>query len=75
VIVLADSAERAEEIDVARAEEARRRAEAAMANRQESIDLAEEEQALRRASLRLQIGQRRRTPRSGGVVSGINNEI
>jgi F-type H+-transporting ATPase subunit epsilon len=75
VIVLADSAERAEEIDVARAEEARRRAEAAMANRQAAVNLAEAELALRRASLRLQIGQRRRTPRSGRVVSGIDNEI
>ena len=75
VVVLADSAERAEEIDVARAEAARRRAEEAVANRAQTIDLVEAELALRRAALRLQIGQRRRTPRSSGVASGINNEI
>ena len=70
VIVLADTAERAEEIDVARAEESRRRAEAAIANRQASIDLGDAEQALRRATLRLRIGQRRsgrRAPSIGGL--------
>ena len=59
VIVLADSAERAEEIDVARAEAARRRAETSIANRQSQIDLDQAEVALRRANLRLRIGQRR----------------
>ena len=59
VIVLADSAERAEEIDVARAEAARRRAETSIANRQSQIDLEQAEVALRRANLRLRIGQRR----------------
>lgn len=59
VTVLADSAERAEEIDVARAEAARHRAETSLANRQGAIDLESAAGALRRANLRLRIGQRR----------------
>src|SRR5688572_32935271 len=39
VLVLADSAERAEEVDLARAEEARRRAEGSIAGRQSTMDL------------------------------------
>ncbi len=69
VVVLADSAERAEEIDVARAEEARGRAETSIANRQETADLASSAAALRRANLRLRIGRRRvgqRPPTMGG---------
>ena len=69
VIVLADTAEHAEEIDVARAEEARRRAESSIANRQSMVDLEQAEAALRRANLRLRIGQRRggrRAPTVGG---------
>jgi F-type H+-transporting ATPase subunit epsilon len=75
VIVLADTAERAEEIDLSRAEAARRRAEQAVASRVDVTDLALEELALRRAAIRLQVGQRRRTPRSGGVVSGVGPDI
>src|SRR3712207_2924822 len=59
VIVLADTAERAEEIDLGRAEEARTRAQAEIGKRASTIELAQAEAALRRASLRLQIGQRR----------------
>jgi len=66
VVVLADTAERAEEIDLARAEEARHRAEAALAQRQSAEDLAKAELALRRAALRLQVGQRRRGRRMPG---------
>ena len=69
VIVLADTAEHAEEIDVAQAEEARRRAESSIANRQSMVDLEQAEAALRRANLRLRIGQRRggrRAPTVGG---------
>lgn len=75
VVVLADSAERAEEIDLARAEAARRRAEESVANRIDETDLVQQEMALRRASIRLQVGQRRRTGRTDGVVAGTNNEI
>jgi F-type H+-transporting ATPase subunit epsilon len=67
VVVLADTAERAEEIDVARADEARGRAQDAVANRQETADLAAATASLRRANLRLKVGQRRgsRAPRPG----------
>ena len=71
VIVLADTAEHLEEIDVARAEEARRQAESSLANRQDSVDLEQAQAELRRANLRLQLGQRRgqrRRPTMGGGV-------
>ena len=56
VIVLADQAERAEEIDAARAEEARKRAEQRLANRQaEGLDAGRAEAALRRALVRLSV--------------------
>lgn len=60
VTILADVAERAEEIDAASAEDARRRAQDALANRGAIEDLAAAEAAMRLASLRLRIGQRRR---------------
>lgn len=67
VTILADSAERAEEIDLARAEEARRRAQERLAMRGTDVDAARAEAALRRATLRMRIGQRRRR---GGAVGG-----
>jgi len=63
VTILADSAERIEEIDVARAEEARRRAAEALANRQAGVDTASAELAMRRAVVRLSIARRRRVGR------------
>ncbi len=76
VIVLADSAERAEEIDVARAEAARRRAEETIAARAGELDLAKAELSLRRAAIRLQVGQRRRSRRGGpGLGTGADNEL
>lgn len=67
VVVLADTAERAEEIDVSRADAARALAQDAVANRQETADLAAASASLRRANLRLKVGQRRgsRGPRAG----------
>lgn len=70
VIVLADSAERVEEIDVQRAEEARRRAEEAISRRGEMEDLAAAEMALRRASVRLRVSERRRSGRRMGPSTG-----
>lgn len=70
VIVLADSAERLEEIDTQRAEEARRRAEEAISRRGEMEDLAAAEMALRRASVRLRVSERRRSSRRMGPSSG-----
>jgi F-type H+-transporting ATPase subunit epsilon len=62
VVVLADSAERAEEIDVARAEAARRRAEELLSrSKQEQIDFERAEAALRRSVTRLKVVRRRRS--------------
>ena len=64
VIVLADAGERAEEIDVARAEAARRRAEATLKERPTGVDSAAAEAALRRSLARLKVAERiRRKPR------------
>ena len=66
VIVLADAAERAEEIDVERAEAARRRARERLAQRRElGTDGARAEAALRRSLARLKVAEtgRRRTKR------------
>lgn len=61
VTVLADAAERAEEIDVARAEAARARAAAELAERRLSaVDAARVEAELRRALARLRVVERRR---------------
>ncbi len=58
VIVLADTAERAEEIDVTRAESARRRARALMKAYRGKPEYASAYQALRRSRARLQVAQR-----------------
>jgi F-type H+-transporting ATPase subunit epsilon len=60
VTVLADTAERAEEIDIARAEEARQRAEALLHESVSEEDFERARAALRRASLRLSVAKRRR---------------
>jgi F-type H+-transporting ATPase subunit epsilon len=60
VIVLADSAERAEEIDIARAEEARKRAQEALSHTSSRMELAEAEAALHRAMARIQVADRRK---------------
>ena len=59
VVILADSAERAGEIDLARAAQARQAAEVALRNREDVVDLEEVSQALRRAAIRERIGERR----------------
>lgn len=67
VTILADSAERAEEIDVSRAKEAQLRAEEIMAQKhREDVDLARAEAALRRSMIRLKVARRKR--RAGGRV-------
>lgn len=60
VVVLADTAERADEIDLSRAEEARRRAEERLKARTVEIDVARAEAALKRSLIRLRIAERRR---------------
>ncbi len=70
VRILADSAERAEEIDIVRAQEARDRAEARLAERTANIDFTRAEIALRRSMIRLRIGQRIRGRQPSGPRSG-----
>ena len=71
IVILADAAERVEEIDVARAEAARRKAEEALQERRELVDLAQTEASLARAVARLRVAERRgrrgrpRPPRPG----------
>jgi len=60
VVVLADAAERAGEIDVARAEEARERARLALERRESTEDMALASAALQRALIRLRIAETRR---------------
>jgi F-type H+-transporting ATPase subunit epsilon len=60
VIILADTAERIEEIDVARAEQARLRAEQRLRDSRNEIDVARAEAALRRSLVRLRISEKRR---------------
>lgn len=67
VTILADAVERAEEIDEARAEEARRAAERAMQDKTSRESIAEAQASLARALVRMKVVERRRhrTPRSG----------
>ena len=66
VTILADAAERAEEIDETRAEAARRRAERALEERGPGVDLAKAEASLKRALVRLKTAERRSRRRGGG---------
>ena len=63
IIVLADVAERAEEIDLTRAEEAKRRAEERLGHHIPEIDSARAEAALRRSLIRLKVGEKVRRRR------------
>jgi F-type H+-transporting ATPase subunit epsilon len=66
VTILADAAERAEEIDESRAEKARGRAQRLLEERKAEVDLASAEASLRRALVRLKAAERRRRRRGGG---------
>jgi F-type H+-transporting ATPase subunit epsilon len=68
VTILADAAERAEDIDVVRAEEARRHAERALEERVSEIQIVEAAAELQRALIRLKAADRRR--RRSGVRPG-----
>jgi F-type H+-transporting ATPase subunit epsilon len=60
VTVLADTAERAEEIDLERAEAARRRAEERLRSREENhVDFARADSALRRSIIRIKVAESR----------------
>jgi F-type H+-transporting ATPase subunit epsilon len=67
VIVLADTAERAEEIDLARVEEAKRRAGERLAMRGTELDLSRAEASLRRALIRERVARRHREGRRRGA--------
>lgn len=61
VIILADTAERAEEIDIARAEQARLRAQKLMEEKRgDKLSHAEAMAAFQRALVRIKVGQRKR---------------
>jgi F-type H+-transporting ATPase subunit epsilon len=63
VVVLADVAERAEEIDMARAEAAKRRAEERIAQYPAHVDHARAEAALLRSMIRLRVAEKSRKRR------------
>jgi len=65
VIVLADACERSEEIDTARAEEAKRRAEERLKTLTPETDQARAEAALRRSIARLRVAEKRRKKATG----------
>ncbi|MDB5067793.1 MAG: F-type H+-transporting ATPase subunit epsilon [Chloroflexi bacterium] len=63
VVILADAAERAEDIDQARAEEARKRAQQLLEEQREGVDTAAAALALERAVMRLRVAELRRRHR------------
>jgi F-type H+-transporting ATPase subunit epsilon len=67
VIVLADACEHIHEIDIARAEEAKRRAEETLKTRPPGVEAASIEAALRRSLTRLKVAQRRRHKTKPGL--------
>ena len=67
VVVLADACERAEEIDVTRAEEAKRRAQEVLKTAATGVDAAAAEAALRRSLARLKAVEKIRRKRSGEI--------
>lgn len=58
VTILAQAAEKAEEIDVERATEARQRAEQRLQGKQDDVDFKRAELSLKRAINRIEVGQR-----------------
>jgi F-type H+-transporting ATPase subunit epsilon len=61
VTVLADAAERADDIDIARAEAARQRALARMSDNSDTVDAGRARVALMRAMVRLKVARKRRS--------------
>lgn len=64
IVILADAAERAEEIDVARAEAAKRRAEERITQYPAHMDHARAQAALLRSLMRLKVAEKSRKKRS-----------
>jgi F-type H+-transporting ATPase subunit epsilon len=67
VIILADACERVDQIDIARAEEAKRRAQETMKAAPLSAEAASAEAALRRSLARLHVAEKRRRKPPGSV--------
>jgi len=67
VVVLADACERAEEIDLARAEAAKQRAQEALKTAATAVDMAAAQAALLRSLARLKAGEKIRRKRGGEV--------
>jgi F-type H+-transporting ATPase subunit epsilon len=70
VVILAESAERAEEIDVALAQEARARAEKMLASREASVDFSRVQAELRRSLIALKVAERKRRRHGPGSGPG-----
>jgi F-type H+-transporting ATPase subunit epsilon len=68
IIILADAAERVEEIDIARAEAAKQRAEERLRTHPSDLDMAQAEAALQRSLARIKVVERRR--KRSGVPPG-----
>jgi F-type H+-transporting ATPase subunit epsilon len=68
VSILAETAERAEEISVRRAEEAKKRAEQRLNSNDPSVDCARAQYAFMRAATRLEVAGRQRAPFSSGSL-------
>lgn len=65
VTVLADTAERAEDLDEAAAEQAKKRAQEAVSQAEEHIDLSKAQQELAEAEARVNLIQRLRSTKTG----------
>ena len=63
IIILADAAERAEEIDIARAEAAKARAQHRLTHPAPEVDMARAEAALSRSLARIRVAEKRRRRR------------
>jgi F-type H+-transporting ATPase subunit epsilon len=60
VIILADAAERADEIDMARAELAKQKARESITHHEAGVDISQAEASLRRALARIKVAEKRR---------------
>lgn len=69
VTILADYAIRSEEIEIARAEEAKKRAEELMREKKSKQEFALVEAELRKAILELKVARRRRAPKTSSAGS------
>jgi F-type H+-transporting ATPase subunit epsilon len=67
VIILADTAERAEEIDIARAELAKKRAEERLSQEGQGVDHARATASLHRALARIEVAERRKKRKTSDV--------